>query len=377
LKGNYPFPPLSDVPIEMPPSICFSDTFGDRSQDFIIHRRSPLDESSSTALNNIALRSNPFQHRPDPFYNFGGNTTDHEDDDGKNSAHSSVSALHDDIHPLKDPNVQLTTLPPFKVEQPVEIGVTGSQTSLADMLNVEKESDESKDFDASPPMKQKRKAAGETPRLSRGSTTSSAGSSCHQCKSRRAHAYLAHCQNRGLITESPGGKRTRMKRPCRKKYCSACLSKFYGEKMPSVEKRKDWTCPACREICTCAACRKGKLKGTRFAKQEPTAMSPATSMAVSLVYHGDLAMGLKKFNLDDIPHDIKTAAKKAADYIVKQHKEIEYRTENELFKFGLPALPELPRVSSAVKSRPRLVSRRRQQVHSDDEYVEDDAFDSD
>jgi len=122
---------------------------------------------------------------------------------------------------------------------------------------------------------------------------------------------------------------------------------------------------------------KGKIEvSNEFSKQESTTMSLATSMAVSLVYHGDLALGLKKYNLDDIPQDVKSAATKAADYIVKQHKETEDRSEQELFKFGLPALPELPRVSG-VKTRPRLVSRRRQQALSDDEYVEEGTFDSD
>jgi hypothetical protein len=80
-----------------------------------------------------------------------------------------------------------------------------------------------------------------------------AGSSCHQCKSRRAHYELIYCtqqqrKKKGNLPAGPVG--------CRKKYCEHCLSKFYQEARPSEAAQKTWVCPSCRHECSCAACRK-------------------------------------------------------------------------------------------------------------------------
>jgi len=55
----------------------------------------------------------------------------------------------------------------------------------------------------------------------------------------------------------------------------------------------NWPCPACRRICTCAACRRQKAKLQQRA--DPLTMSPATSLACGLVYFKDLL----KFKLGD------------------------------------------------------------------------------
>ncbi len=101
------------------------------------------------------------------------------------------------------------------------------------------------------------------------------GSSCHQCKSRRAPADLVFCR-------APSHKKPK----CRKKYCRSCLRKFYGVKALDAASRRRWTCPGCLDHCSCAACRRQRAKlGVK-----PEAMSPATSVACSLVF-GDGAHG--------------------------------------------------------------------------------------
>jgi hypothetical protein len=52
------------------------------------------------------------------------------------------------------------------------------------------------------------------------------GTSCHQCKSRQDKAFLSYCKNQK--TNLPENSN----RPCRKKYCDGCLTKFYNEKHP-------------------------------------------------------------------------------------------------------------------------------------------------
>ncbi len=88
---------------------------------------------------------------------------------------------------------------------------------------------------------------------------------------------------------------------CRKKYCDLCLKKFYGELPPKIRHSvsSGWNCPACRNACCCAACRRTKAKSLdQFVatynaaninpkKSGDVLMSPATSIACGLVYFGD------------------------------------------------------------------------------------------
>lgn len=76
-----------------------------------------------------------------------------------------------------------------------------------------------------------------------------------------------------------------------------------------------WTCPACRDICCCAACRRSKAKQGIFLEkpssslsnaskdnrpkiQKVVTLSPATSIAVGIVLFGDLLDPNDKFMLD-------------------------------------------------------------------------------
>lgn len=69
--------------------------------------------------------------------------------------------------------------------------------------------------------------------------------SCHQCKTRRVRRNLSFCT-------SPMGANGR---PCRKKYCRHCLSKFYNDAAaPAPGKKASWRCPSCNNACNCAAC---------------------------------------------------------------------------------------------------------------------------
>ena len=82
------------------------------------------------------------------------------------------------------------------------------------------------------------------------------GSSCHQCKSRRAYMDLTYC------TSSLGKKKNAV---CRKKFCEHCLKKFYRElpHPPGVGAGGNttvWKCPSCRKICCCAACRRREMR---------------------------------------------------------------------------------------------------------------------
>ncbi len=95
--------------------------------------------------------------------------------------------------------------------------------------------------------------ASKRPKASSSVTTgpSKGGSSCHQCKSRRATHDLSFCTSR-----------LDRRKTCRKKYCDHCLSKFYKELPAGADGRStaNWVCPSCRKICCCAACRRKELK---------------------------------------------------------------------------------------------------------------------
>jgi hypothetical protein len=94
------------------------------------------------------------------------------------------------------------------------------------------------------------------------------GSSCHQCKTRRAsseliycaHAHLKKGRQRKRKSEDPNiPTQPKEERFCRKKYCGRCLVKFYNEQPPATigpNGDKSWSCPGCRGLCTCAACKR-------------------------------------------------------------------------------------------------------------------------
>lgn len=95
-------------------------------------------------------------------------------------------------------------------------------------------------------------AAGSPAFKKRNGEVSVGGSSCHQCKSRRAWNDLTYC------TSSLNKKNKNA--ICRKKFCEHCLKKFYRENAyppgTSGHSGATWKCPSCRKICCCAACRR-------------------------------------------------------------------------------------------------------------------------
>jgi hypothetical protein len=96
-----------------------------------------------------------------------------------------------------------------------------------------------------------------------------AGTSCHQCKSRRNLDSVIFCINN---TKTTGRKNKRLL--CKKKYCAPCLKKFYGLEL-SGDQEENFLCPGCAGYCVCAACRR------RQAKSGSSGSRKAAGMAVS------------------------------------------------------------------------------------------------
>ncbi|CEO94376.1 Zinc-finger domain-containing protein [Plasmodiophora brassicae] len=90
--------------------------------------------------------------------------------------------------------------------------------------------------------------------------TSPVGSSCHQCKRKHRPAQLRFCTN------TFSRRHTNEKRACRKKYCHACLDKFYPhghdihKQDASSSTTEGWSCPSCLKMCSCAACLKKSVR---------------------------------------------------------------------------------------------------------------------
>jgi len=76
------------------------------------------------------------------------------------------------------------------------------------------------------------------------------GVSCHQCK--KSNRLTNYCTNINM------GRTGRNKKPCRKKYCTRCLTKFYSN-IPMPREGSNWTCPACQGICSCASCMRQRV----------------------------------------------------------------------------------------------------------------------
>ena len=86
-------------------------------------------------------------------------------------------------------------------------------------------------------------------------TSSSVMVSCHQCKLKKASSQCMQCS---CMEQKGGGGKKR----CVKKYCTTCLSKHYNFHMPVKEEGSEqphWICPACKAMCSCAACARRKL----------------------------------------------------------------------------------------------------------------------
>lgn len=87
------------------------------------------------------------------------------------------------------------------------------------------------------------------------------GNSCHQCKSTKDAYHLFVCFNniQGLPPMEAKRRSKARHKACRKKYCARCLIKFYRIN-PGHVNEPHWTCPGCQGFCTCASCRKRRVR---------------------------------------------------------------------------------------------------------------------
>ena len=171
------------------------------------------------------------------------------------------------------------------------------------------------------------------------------GSSCHQCKTRRISAELVYCaqshakkgrtrkrriedQPSVYILTHPGSTSYKAERLCRKKYCArkplapshshtftpssryllhrlhlltassssplcvagaGCLVKFYNEEPPAKigpHGDRNWSCPGCRGLCTCAACKRQQSKRESKKKQAMAVQQAAAQAATQAAADG-------------------------------------------------------------------------------------------
>lgn len=111
--------------------------------------------------------------------------------------------------------------------------------------------------------------------------------SCHQCKNVESLNDIEIC---GHIIKNEENKTIKV---CTKKYCHACLLRFYLNIAPDETNEKEnnwqyWKCPKCCYICCCAWCRRnGDKKFTdQMLKQidkEANRLTPAVTLARRLV----------------------------------------------------------------------------------------------
>mmetsp|Transcript_4098 Transcript_4098/g.7915 ORF Transcript_4098/g.7915 Transcript_4098/m.7915 type:complete len:610 (-) Transcript_4098:249-2078(-) len=101
------------------------------------------------------------------------------------------------------------------------------------------------------------------------------GSRCHHCRNRCSLSDLVFCSKQ----HKHMGKRL----TCMKRFCEGCLRRHYQEKAPSklddnnTQEEKKWSCPYCRGVCTCTAC-----------KALEERLTPCTLVAYGLVYFSDM-----------------------------------------------------------------------------------------
>ena len=104
------------------------------------------------------------------------------------------------------------------------------------------------------------------------------GSSCHQCKTNKDPPHLYFCSTK---QDTATGKRN-----CRKKYCAACMQRWYKQLgmtgVPGIipPNGPGWSCPSCLGQCVCAACDRKKEKANRKAAEEGGAEVAATDESI-------------------------------------------------------------------------------------------------
>ena len=97
-------------------------------------------------------------------------------------------------------------------------------------------------------------------RCSSTSAVAGTGKSCHHCKSRKSDPDIVHCNH---AHEKKTARSAAEMRPCHKKFCLTCIHKYYPLDEPHVMAGEaaihDWTCPCCRNCCTCAGCKRSEV----------------------------------------------------------------------------------------------------------------------
>eukprot|EP01112_Ceratiomyxa_fruticulosa_P017132 TRINITY_DN5278_c0_g1_i4.p1 TRINITY_DN5278_c0_g1~~TRINITY_DN5278_c0_g1_i4.p1 ORF type:complete len:837 (-),score=152.72 TRINITY_DN5278_c0_g1_i4:91-2601(-) len=79
---------------------------------------------------------------------------------------------------------------------------------------------------------------------------------CHQCKVLKPNT--SDCCNPNIplpLLAFVHAHQSQSSAVCEKRFCEGCLRK-YGEDRKTATTTKDWMCPFCRDICSCAACRR-------------------------------------------------------------------------------------------------------------------------
>eukprot|EP00455_Lapot_gusevi_P023963 TRINITY_DN2485_c0_g4_i3.p1 TRINITY_DN2485_c0_g4~~TRINITY_DN2485_c0_g4_i3.p1 ORF type:complete len:590 (+),score=68.76 TRINITY_DN2485_c0_g4_i3:51-1820(+) len=87
--------------------------------------------------------------------------------------------------------------------------------------------------------------------------------SCHHCKTRKPAVDVFFCSN---ITHKQY-KNSLLPKQCRKKYCRNCITKIYRDFEYNFDS-KSWVCPACRDQCGCACCRRERILRVNKADHE-------------------------------------------------------------------------------------------------------------
>ncbi|MES1911957.1 MAG: hypothetical protein MHM6MM_004312 [Cercozoa sp. M6MM] len=200
--------------------------------------------------------------------------------------------------------------------------------------------------------------------------------SCHQCKCRRDE--LIYC------TAVKHGNSER----CRKKYCFRCLKKFYEEdpvnhaedpSRPSSEElwqelnRVGWTCPSCRNVCMCAACRRKAdvdLDDVRGRREQPRAEQASLPFGTSSELKKRQAM------LKEVPQHMLTQTRSGRVSLATvaalehsqhmshgprgQHKRrLQIASRPGLNQRGRPVLQQRPAKRIKINTRPQPVTQQR------------------
>ena len=83
---------------------------------------------------------------------------------------------------------------------------------------------------------------------------------CHRCQNKFLTNEVLFCQRIKYV---------RTGNPCARKFCIYCLAKYEWDDASTITNRAEWTCPACRDICSCSPCKKRREQRTEGTVPEP------------------------------------------------------------------------------------------------------------